>query len=207
MAKKPSKWSEVYPQGTQAGNEEQKVFVSLARSKWNWRSVAHVAAEANLTKERVEQILNKYHKKGMVFQNPANVDQWGYWERVPQMLKDDDRTIAQKDQDKRIDEAQDNWVDWTIGKNDIGTVIGKTDKTAASISNNPFRFWDRGNANWRELTRQEISTARISNGPIASCEAQQEGWQQEYVDALRSQHNFAESKLNAILAEISISYS
>ena len=107
MSKKPPKWTSVYPQGTNAGNEEQKVFISLARSKWNWRSVAHIAAEAGLTKERVEQILNKYYKKGMVFQNPANADQWGYWERVPHMLKDDDRTIAQKDQDKRIDEAQD----------------------------------------------------------------------------------------------------
>ena len=105
--KKPSKWTEVYPQGTKAGDEEQKVFISLARSKWNWRSVAHVAAEAGLTKERTEKILNKYYKKGMVFQNPANVDQWGYWERVPHMLKDDDRTIAQKDQDKRIDSSQD----------------------------------------------------------------------------------------------------
>lgn len=107
MSKKPPKWTSVYPQGTKAGDEEQKVFISLARSKWNWRSVAHIAAEGGLTKERTEQILNKYYKKGMVFQNPTNVDQWGYWERVPHMLKDDDRTIAQKDQDKRIDGAQD----------------------------------------------------------------------------------------------------
>ena len=105
--KKPPKWTEVYPQGTKSGDEEQKVFISLARSKWNWRSVAHVAAEAGLTKERVEQILNKYYKKGMVFPNPANADQWGYWERVPHMLQDDDRTIAQKDQDKRIDASAD----------------------------------------------------------------------------------------------------
>jgi hypothetical protein len=106
MAKKPPTWVSIYPQGTKTGDEEQKVFISLARSKWNWRSIAHLAAEAGLTKERVEQILNKYYKKGIVFQNPANSDQWGYWERVPHMLQDDDRTVAQKDQDKRIDQAK-----------------------------------------------------------------------------------------------------
>ena len=105
-SKKPKKWTQVYPQGTKEGDEEQSLFISLSRNpKWQWRSVAQLAAESNLTKVRVEEILNKYFKRGMVFQNPSNSDQWGYWERVPHMLPDDTSTIAKKDQKKRIDDS------------------------------------------------------------------------------------------------------
>ncbi len=105
--KKPKKWSNVYPQGCKQGDEEQAFFISLARnSKWHWRSTAAVANESNLSKERVEELLMKYYKKGMVFQNPANEDQWGYWERVPQMLPTDDDSITTKDHDDRIKKAK-----------------------------------------------------------------------------------------------------
>lgn len=105
---KPKKWPQVYPQGTKDGDEEQRFFIALARHPdYVWRSVAAIAKEANLSKERVEQILAKYHKKGMVFQNPKSKenDSWGYWERVPEMLSPDKGTISQEDQKKRIDKA------------------------------------------------------------------------------------------------------
>lgn len=104
--KKPKKWTDVYPQGTKEGDEEQAFFISLARNnKWQWRSTAAIAKEANLSKERVEELLNKYYKKGMVFQNPQNEDQWGYWERVPEMLPKDDSSITDRDHEDRIKKA------------------------------------------------------------------------------------------------------
>lgn len=108
MAKKsPPKWVDVYPQGTKEGDEEQGVFICLARnSKWTFRSTAQITKESNLTKERVEEILQKYWKKGMVFQNPSNEDQWAYWERVPELLPDKVNSVTKEDQLKRIKKAQ-----------------------------------------------------------------------------------------------------
>jgi hypothetical protein len=107
MAKiKPPKWHEIYPVGTQAGDEEARFFKTLARNpKYEWRSVGALSRESSLSKERVEKILAKYYKKGLVFQNPANEDQWGYWERVPHMLPDKEKSISKTDQDSRIDKA------------------------------------------------------------------------------------------------------
>ena len=102
----PSKWAQIYPVGTQEGDEEARFFRALARHpKYDWRSTSAIGKEAKLTKERVEEILNKYYKKGMIFQNPANEDQWGYWERVPQMVPCCQKSLAKKDQDDRIDKA------------------------------------------------------------------------------------------------------
>lgn len=104
--KNPPRWTSVYPQGSKEGDEEQSFFIALARNaKWQWRSTAAVAKEAGLTKERVEELLNKYYKKGMVFQNPQNEDQWGYWERVPEMLPKDNLSITDKDHQDRIKKA------------------------------------------------------------------------------------------------------
>ena len=134
----PSKWAQIYPVGTQEGDEEARFFRALARHpKFEWRSTSALGKEARLTKERVEEILNKYYKKGMVFQNPANEDQWGYWERVPQMVPCCHKSLAKKDQDARIDKAL-NWAgvlfrpgmliypakspsSWTLGK---GKLLG-----------------------------------------------------------------------------------
>lgn len=102
--KTPPNWYDVYPKGSKDGDEEQKVFTSLARnSKWVWRSVSAIAKEVNLSKERVEEILFKYFKKGMVFQNPKNEDQWGYWANVPEMLyKNKSKSIGLEDMEKRL---------------------------------------------------------------------------------------------------------
>ena len=102
----PKQWTQVYPQGTKQGDEEQALFVALARHpKWAWRSVSALSKEANLTKERVEQILYKYWKLGMVFQNPASEDQWGYWERVPELIPKDPKSIIDTDHDERLKKA------------------------------------------------------------------------------------------------------
>ena len=100
---KPKKWTEVYPAGTKEGDEESRFFKNLARNtKYEWRSVAALAKESNLDKKRVEEILLKYFKLGMVFQNPKNEDHWGYWERVQYLLPEEKKTIKQVDQEKRI---------------------------------------------------------------------------------------------------------
>lgn len=103
--KKLKKWTAVYPQGTREGDEEQRFFIALGRHpKYKWRSTSAISKEANLTKERVEEIIQKYYKSGMVVQNPQNEDQWGYWERLDQPDDDDDcgKTVVEKDHDKRI---------------------------------------------------------------------------------------------------------
>ncbi|MGH7174947.1 MAG: hypothetical protein ACREGR_01140, partial [Minisyncoccia bacterium] len=41
-------------------------------------------------------------KLGMVYQNPKNEDQWGYWERVPHMVPKKTTSISQKDQNDRL---------------------------------------------------------------------------------------------------------
>lgn len=105
--KNPLKWTDVYPQGTKTGDEEQGFFIALARNpKWEWRSVAAIAKESGLSKERVEEIIEKYWKKGLIFQNPKNEDQWGYWERVPEMVPKSDGSITDKDHENRIKKAK-----------------------------------------------------------------------------------------------------
>lgn len=100
----PQHWYDVYPRGTKEGDEEEKVFTSLARnSTWVWRSVSAIAKETGVSKERVEKIIYKYFNKNMIFQNPKNEDQWGYWSNVPEMLKKiNNKTIKQEDLDKRL---------------------------------------------------------------------------------------------------------
>ena len=106
MKRSPRKWVDVYPQGTKEGNEEQKFFIALARNpKWEWRSVAAIAKDSNLTPKRVEEIIQKYYKCGIVIQSTKNEDLWAYWERVPNLGEKDDATITDKDQKDRIDKV------------------------------------------------------------------------------------------------------
>jgi hypothetical protein len=104
----PKKWYQTYPQGTKAGDEEQMFFKALARHpKYDWRSVASISAETKLSKKRVEEIISKYFAVGMVFQNPKNDDQWGYWENHKKLLPKLTVGIAAKDTAKRVDKAID----------------------------------------------------------------------------------------------------
>jgi predicted transcriptional regulator len=103
---KPKKWTEVYPVGTKEGDEEARFFRSLARNpKYDWRSVAALSKESNLSKSRVEEIINKYYKMGIVFQNPKNEDHWGYWERLQHLLPDKKTSVCQNDKDERIQKS------------------------------------------------------------------------------------------------------
>ena len=104
--KKPKTWAEVYPMGTKEGNEEAKFFRSLARNKkYTWRSTAALAKESNLTKERTEEIIAKYLKRGMIFQSSKNETMWAYWERVPELLPNIETSLSAQDKKMRIDKA------------------------------------------------------------------------------------------------------
>jgi hypothetical protein len=104
MKKNPKKWTEVYPAGTSRGDEEARFFRSLSRNKqYEWRSVAALSKESNLSKERVEEIISKYYKLGIIFQNPKNEDYWGYWERVPHMIPEVKKSMCSEDKENRID--------------------------------------------------------------------------------------------------------
>ena len=101
----PKTWTQVYPQGTKEGNEEQAFFIALARNpKYEWRSTAMIVKESGLAKIRVEQIIQKYVQMGLIFASPTREDHWAYWERVPEMVPSDDGSIAESDQDGRIDQ-------------------------------------------------------------------------------------------------------
>lgn len=103
---KPKKWTEVYPQGTKTGDEEQKFFIALARHpSYKWRSTSSLAKESGLSKARVEEIIAKYYKKQMVLQNPKNEEQWGYWERLPELLEVNTGSLSSSDQKNRINNA------------------------------------------------------------------------------------------------------
>lgn len=104
MKKKLPNWCDIYPHGTKQGDEELAFFVSLARNpKYIWRSTSGIAQDSGLTKERVEEIVQKYVKLDMVYQHPKNDDNWGYWERVPSdMLPKEYQSLVAKDQKQRM---------------------------------------------------------------------------------------------------------
>lgn len=101
---RPKKWHEVYK-----NNEERAFFIGkdgksgLVRSSYQYRSVSALAKESGLTKDRVEQIVNKFLTAGIVFQNENHDDQYGYWERVnPNFQLGGSKTIVAKDQDEQV---------------------------------------------------------------------------------------------------------
>jgi hypothetical protein len=101
--KKPPHWFDVYPQNTKEGDEEAKIFTALARNnKWDWRSVSALAKETGLDKKRIEEILYKYMKKNMIFQNPKNDEQFGYWSNLPDMIGDSPKSIKDEDLKNRL---------------------------------------------------------------------------------------------------------
>jgi hypothetical protein len=76
-------WWEVYPKGTKEGDEESRFFCALSRHpEFKYRSVEKLSEEAGLTPVRVDEIIAKYASAGMIFPNPKDPEQWGYWERV-----------------------------------------------------------------------------------------------------------------------------
>lgn len=104
--KQHRKWTEVYPYGTKQGDEEAKFFRVLARNpKYKYRSIAQLVSSTGLSKERIEEIIDKYVNKydpPLIYPHPSNEDHWGYWERCSDEIDSDDRDIAVKDKDNRI---------------------------------------------------------------------------------------------------------
>lgn len=104
---KPKKWTEVYPYGTKEGDEEAKFFRALARHpKFDYRSTGQIIKTTGLSRQRVEEIIDKYVNKvvpPLLIPHASNDDHWGYWERCQDRLKDDNRDISRKDKDNRVD--------------------------------------------------------------------------------------------------------
>ena len=103
----PKKWTEVYPYGTTVGDEEHKFFVALARSNFQFRSIASIAKQTKLSEERVIEIVEKYNKLGIVVQSEKNPDNWAYWERAPKLARtlQEKNNISSSDLKKRISNA------------------------------------------------------------------------------------------------------
>lgn len=104
---KPKKWTEVYPYGTKEGDDEAKFFRALARHpKFDYRSTGAIIKATGLSRQRVEEIVDKYVNKvspPLLFPHVSNDDHWGYWERCQDRLKEDKRDISRKDKDSRVD--------------------------------------------------------------------------------------------------------
>ena len=102
---KPKKWHEVYPYGTKEGDEESKVFRALSRNqKYAYRGTPAIVKATGLTRERVEEIIDKYATQfnpPLICAHPENDDHWGYWECCD-YEEEDARSISKKDMDRRI---------------------------------------------------------------------------------------------------------
>lgn len=101
------KWWQVY-----SNDDEKRLFTGkdgnsgLARSQdYEWRSTDALAKEAGLAKRRTEEILDKYHKVGVVCQSSKDPEKWGYWERVKPDANVPTKGVVQADQDKRVEKA------------------------------------------------------------------------------------------------------
>ena len=96
-------WHDIYPQGTPEGDEEQLVFICLARdTKYQFKSISQISLETHLSKERIEQIIAKYAKFNMFIQSPRNEDAWGYWENCQDLMPKKYISIAEKSKQMRI---------------------------------------------------------------------------------------------------------
>jgi len=98
---KPQKWTEVYPQGTKEGDEEQRFFIALTRDQRAYRSYNALVNESKLSPKRVDEILEKYVNLGMIFANENDDGMWAYWERVPERIQEY-VPLVKKDQTIRI---------------------------------------------------------------------------------------------------------
>jgi hypothetical protein len=115
---KLKKWSQIYPQGTKEGDEEQKFFIGLnrqsglIRSKYEWRSTEALVKESGLSRQRVEEIITKYVKLGLIFASHDREDHWGYWERDDVYKKcienQNKKSIGDSDKSSRIDDHIDD---------------------------------------------------------------------------------------------------
>lgn len=103
---KQKKWWEVY-----SNDDEKKFFVGkdghsglVRKADFHWRSTDALSRESGLTKARIEQIIDKYHKAGIVVQHAKDPEKWGYWANVAN-AKEKDSTV-EEDQKDRLDKAK-----------------------------------------------------------------------------------------------------
>mgnify|MGYP006275009865 CR=1 FL=1 len=101
---KMPEWYEIYPQGTPEGEEEKKFFISLARNKKykQWRSVSAISKEINISEERIEQIIFKYNKIGLVIQNPSNSEFWGYYHNNLSEIPEERKSVIIEERKKLL---------------------------------------------------------------------------------------------------------
>lgn len=111
MSKK--KWWEVY-----SGDDEKRFFVGkdghsgLIRKKskdgqeFKWRSTDMLSQESGLSKTVVEQIIDKYHKAGIVVQHHKDPEKWGYWENVAKEMSETKVSVSDEDKKDRVDKAK-----------------------------------------------------------------------------------------------------
>ncbi len=102
----PKKWWQVYNPNSPEGSDERNFFSALARNpKYDWQSVSGIATKAKLTEKRVEEIIKKYHKLGIVLQSPKNEQLWGYWEDHKSLVAKKTPSISDKDTKIRTDKV------------------------------------------------------------------------------------------------------
>jgi hypothetical protein len=106
--KSPKKWWECYN-----GDEEKRFFVGkdgssglCRKADFDWRSTEALSRESGLSKARVEQIIDKYHKAGIVVQHAKDPEKWAYWEKVNNSTAQSKAGTVEEDQKNRIDKAK-----------------------------------------------------------------------------------------------------
>ncbi len=97
--KKPPYWTDVYATGASG---EYEFFIALARDQLTWRTTYQIAKASGLSEKRVEEIIEKYLPKGMIFPHDREDSKWAYWEKVPERLEAIEKSLAELDQDQRI---------------------------------------------------------------------------------------------------------
>ena len=105
MAEKKKKWHEVYPVGTKEGDEEAEFFKVLARGKYDWRTVNAIVKETKLSEKRVEEIINKYERMGLVVNSTKDPEKYGYYLRVEKSGGKKGKTLAEEDHNQRLKSA------------------------------------------------------------------------------------------------------
>jgi hypothetical protein len=102
------KWWEVY-----ANDDEKKFFVGkdghsglVRKADFHWRSTDALSRESGLSKALIEQIIDKYHKAGIVVQHKTDPEKWGYWENVAAASNTPKDSVAEEDKKSRVDKAK-----------------------------------------------------------------------------------------------------
>jgi hypothetical protein len=98
----PPYWSDVYPQGTAEGDEEFLFFDALSRHGSAFVSTGQLVRATGLSAQRVEELVEKYFNKGMIYPSEEYEDRWCYWERAPGLVPQPGKSLVEKDHEERI---------------------------------------------------------------------------------------------------------